>query len=378
MSTSKETRKDRSTYWVESLASLIESGVSADEILDQIDKVVEAHPSPECPGNDMGDDAKWRRLMLELPAFVFCLLRGQNNVVGYWSFFPVSKKIYDEGLIGENINKKIDIKDVQDFFLPSDYYCYFVDFFMYAYNDRFATNPKIYASFVNFLLSSAKNGYFIRKIFAHASSSYSINLCTNAGFAEVTDHKEHRMLDVDGSLIPTKIYEFDFEKGLDSKLLSLNPKLQTIYAAHYGNQVKLPASLRGLDEKIEQIELTIRSKVVATLGSDWMTVPSHIRQKVDDRIKAAAQKNAAFSVAKYNNLKANLEFFDLRELQDLLGSKAHWNSFQGRFGTKEALNLKFDQLSELRNAIRHSRSIDPYALKEGEAAILWFNTVLDN
>ena len=46
------------------------------------------------------------------------------------------------------------------------------------------------------------------------------------------------------------------------------------------------------------------------------------------------------------------------------------------FGTKEALNVKFDQLAELRNGIRHSRAISEVIRKEGEAAIVWFKQVL--
>ena len=50
--------------------------------------------------------------------------------------------------------------------------------------------------------------------------------------------------------------------------------------------------------------------------------------------------------------------------------------FQGRFPNKETLVKRFDQLAELRNAIRHSRTVDEVTRKEGEAAILWFKQVL--
>jgi hypothetical protein len=46
------------------------------------------------------------------------------------------------------------------------------------------------------------------------------------------------------------------------------------------------------------------------------------------------------------------------------------------FGTKEALIAKFDQLTELRNGIRHSGAINEIVRQEGEAAILWFRQVL--
>ena len=49
---------------------------------------------------------------------------------------------------------------------------------------------------------------------------------------------------------------------------------------------------------------------------------------------------------------------------------------QPRFANKETLAKRFDQLAELRNGIRHSRTVDEVTRKEGEAALLWFQQVL--
>jgi len=57
-------------------------------------------------------------------------------------------------------------------------------------------------------------------------------------------------------------------------------------------------------------------------------------------------------------------------------NKGLWTRFEGRFVNKETLAIKFDQLAELRNGIRHSRAVSEIARKEGEASILWFSTVL--
>jgi len=40
------------------------------------------------------------------------------------------------------------------------------------------------------------------------------------------------------------------------------------------------------------------------------------------------------------------------------------------------LQKRFDQLAELRNGIRHSRTVDEVTRKEGEAALAWFRQVL--
>jgi len=57
-------------------------------------------------------------------------------------------------------------------------------------------------------------------------------------------------------------------------------------------------------------------------------------------------------------LSGKLEYFDIRELQDTITSKALWERFEPRFTNKETLIAKFNQLAELRNGIRHSRTVD--------------------
>jgi len=100
-------------------------------------------------------------------------------------------------------------------------------------------------------------------------------------------------------------------------------------------------------------------------------------QKLEERIQKAAKKNAAFEDDRYERLDGNLEFCDFRELQDAITSKASWKNFEPRFANKETLISKFGQLAELRNGIRHSRTVDEITRKEGEAAILWFGQVLN-
>ena len=60
----------------------------------------------------------------------------------------------------------------------------------------------------------------------------------------------------------------------------------------------------------------------------------------------------------------------------MLTSKALWPRFEERFGSKEMLNVRFAQLAELRNHLRHSRTVDDVTRKDGEAALLWFRQVL--
>jgi hypothetical protein len=138
----------------------------------------------------------------------------------------------------------------------------------------------------------------------------------------------------------------------------------------------LPPQLRELDAKIEQIELELRDTIEKALAQNRNLVPPHLLLKADERISRAMKKDAAFESERYEQLAGTLEYFDLRELQEMIVSKILWDRFVQKFKNKESLIAKFDQLAELRNGIRHSRAVDKITLKEGEAAILWFSQVL--
>jgi len=141
-------------------------------------------------------------------------------------------------------------------------------------------------------------------------------------------------------------------------------------------RLNLEPQLRELDERVERIELELRKVVNTELDAIGLPLPGHVNQRANERIQRALRKNAALDGAYYATLPGKLEYCDLRELQDVITYKALWPSFCDRFKNKESLIVKFGQLAELRNAIRHSRSVDQVTRKEGEAAILWFEHVL--
>lgn len=116
--------------------------------------------------------------------------------------------------------------------------------------------------------------------------------------------------------------------------------------------------------------------LISRLKEGRFVIPDFVLQKIEERLQAAAKKNAALDLDYYKTLAGKLEYADLRELQDTICSKALWPLFEAWFGTKEGLAMRFNQLAELRNGIRHSRSVDEVTLKDGEVALLWFHQVM--
>jgi hypothetical protein len=165
----------------------------------------------------------------------------------------------------------------------------------------------------------------------------------------------------------------DFEEFIAERQRTLQEAIETLLVKE---RLDLPANLRQLDADIESVELELRKAVAFGLGDSAATLPPHIMQKVEERLQRAAKKNAALDTEYYQTLEGKLEYCDLRELQDTITSKATWDNFQPRFSSKETLMGKFGQLAELRNGIRHSRTVDEVTKKEGEAALIWFRQVL--
>ena len=165
----------------------------------------------------------------------------------------------------------------------------------------------------------------------------------------------------------------DFEAFIAERQRTLQDAIENLLVKE---RLDLQPHLRELDEKVESVELALRKTLAESLDGDASKLPSHVAQKVDERILRATKKNAAMNAELYEQLAGKLEYFDLREIQDTVTSKSLWSTFAERFANKETLNGKFDQLAELRNGIRHSRTVDEVTRKEGEAAILWFEKVL--
>lgn len=165
----------------------------------------------------------------------------------------------------------------------------------------------------------------------------------------------------------------DFEAFLTERQRTIKDAIEDLLIKE---RLDLPPRLRVLDAQVEEVELGIREVIAITLGDDPALLPSHVQQKIDERLRKAAKKNPALNLQDYKKLSRQLEYADLNELESVIVTKAQWLKFQDRFGSKELLTNRFGQLAELRNSIRHSRKVNDVARKDGEAAILWFRQVL--
>ncbi|MBK8627422.1 MAG: hypothetical protein IPN86_18200 [Saprospiraceae bacterium] len=152
----------------------------------------------------------------------------------------------------------------------------------------------------------------------------------------------------------------------------------------FQNQEKngIPEDLEHYNRKIEEIELSIRDTistkldVSAELDAYQEYVPSHLKEKVEGRIKSWVSKNPGEDKSQFLLIRRKLDFFDLQEYFELVTAKNVWPLFEETFGSKGNLQVRFGQLGELRNGIRHSRGATEVTIKDGEASIAWFSSIL--
>jgi hypothetical protein len=140
-------------------------------------------------------------------------------------------------------------------------------------------------------------------------------------------------------------------------------------------RVELAPRIRELDQQIEDVERNLRSLIARKLEHRLDLVPSDIRLKARERFESDLRKRPFLDASFQSTLDGQLEYFDLRELQQTIVNKDNWPRFETALATKDALAVRCSQIADLRNAIRHTRSIDDVLVHDGQAAIEWFGRV---
>ena len=166
----------------------------------------------------------------------------------------------------------------------------------------------------------------------------------------------------------------DFEAFLDARQQTLQEAIEDLLIKQ---RLNLSPRLRELDAQIEEIELGLRQIAVHVLDNDVANLPTHIYEKMHGRLQMAIRKNPALDQEYFSTLAGLMEYADFREIQDIFASKAIWPKVETLFGSKGNVETRFGQLADLRNSIRHSRTVTDVTRKDGEAAILWFENILE-
>ena len=242
---------------------------------------------------------------------------------------------------------------------------------------------------------------FLYKKYSSSSSIHRAMINEISNMAFITQASNIKILDRDPAeylpeidaiqlrkqFVPTdeSLYSIDrYEEFLERRRELLCKGINTFLSLYYFDNKKNEVSedLKHYDEKIEKIELAIRNLITerlenaAELDAYKELIPEHVKGKAEGRITTWMKNNPGEDYTQFSVLRRKLDFFDLQEYFDIISSKLNWNLFEESFGRKESLQTRLREIGELRNGIRHSRGATEIAIKDGEAAITWFDSIL--
>lgn len=145
---------------------------------------------------------------------------------------------------------------------------------------------------------------------------------------------------------------------------------------------KLKSDIKLIEEEVDAIEKKLRAVFVDTLetasgkkkyqeiitGSSKSDLRRRIKQHVDLHPKESSED--------YDLLKDAIDFADIEHLKLIILKDTNWQYFESIFKTKAATEKYFNQLSQLRHTLKHSRKLTELVKLEGMASLEWFNQVI--
>lgn len=156
------------------------------------------------------------------------------------------------------------------------------------------------------------------------------------------------------------------------------------------NKFRLLLSLKSkteqqFDEKpvepIDIFEIRMRELICNILEKTYgencweQTVPSDIRMAVAKKIDDD-KKLHPYDQEKYSFDRSKFELLDVMDYFKII--MANWNLFEEIFVSPQELQKHFLAVKNFRNPLKHVRELDDVDRKNAEAAILWFERIIQN
>lgn len=149
--------------------------------------------------------------------------------------------------------------------------------------------------------------------------------------------------------------------------------------------------LLGLKTKTEQqfdeepsapldlLEIRLRNLIQDKLTEDfdddfWLdAVPADIRHVVEKKIESHIHAHP-YDNDKFSSAATKLGFLDIMDYAKIIST--NWPSFSGVFQSRGELEKHFLALKNYRNAVKHNREMNQVEKRNGEAAVIWFISIL--
>ncbi len=133
---------------------------------------------------------------------------------------------------------------------------------------------------------------------------------------------------------------------------------------------------------IKELENRLRDLINSSLHTKngenyWkQAIPIDIRENAEKRIGDALAKYPDMKKEEFRSHRRKLDYCNVMDYFTMMSSNTNWPAFKPVFRKRDDLQRYMSGLNEYRNAVMHSRDMTELVQKNGEAALIWFETVL--
>ncbi len=135
-------------------------------------------------------------------------------------------------------------------------------------------------------------------------------------------------------------------------------------------------------QAIEELETRLRNCIHHVLNHHvgakyWkQTVPPAVRELAQERIDSDLKKHPNLDPFQLNMPRSKLDYVNVSDYRTIIENSANWKLFETMFLRKDDFCSYLEKFCEYRNTVMHSRQMTELVKMNGEASMLWFDTVL--
>lgn len=174
------------------------------------------------------------------------------------------------------------------------------------------------------------------------------------------------------------INDDNFDEFLDKRAASIEQAFKDLLGLRSKSEQQL-----GTDptKPIDLIEAKLRDLLLEKLTDEFGdifwddAVPTDIRIAV----KKKSDEHIRVNPSDTDHLQSNevkLTYIDIMDYAKIIS--ANWDLFEPLFHSRGEVDRHFLALKNYRNGIKHNRELNPIEKRIGEAAVLWFDSILNN
>jgi len=132
-----------------------------------------------------------------------------------------------------------------------------------------------------------------------------------------------------------------------------------------------------LDHRVDNIEIKLRQLIKSRMNEHnpqfWDKFTNHdLKEDVEKRIKSTLHDNPMIKESDIDIF----DFFTIFNYKSLMSE--FWVVFEPIFRSKSDMKDRFEDLTKLRNALKHNRELTTFEVKEGDVVLMWFEEILKN